>query len=274
MPGREERPDTLLQEVLAANRHHLDGVPVPRPPGLGDRSLLVVTCTEPRLTLLLPAAMGVAPEEMIQVRNAGARALEPEGDPVRSVLAAVVIDRANEVFVIGHTDCRMCSASTADILDGMKALGLSRAAFGSRDIRTWFGLIASERTNAIETARALRESPLLPPGVPVHALLVDTGSGRLELLEDGYSRAAAARRSPGDCFGAVKAFEPTRNPFSPAPADFESRMPVPPLPVLAPEPAPAPPPPPPKPRPQPHAGSPFERAEDVLARLMKRRRKS
>ncbi len=288
-----EPRDTLLHEVLLANRQHLAGSPVPRPTSLGEKSLLVITCMDPRLTALLPAVMGVASDEMIQIRNAGNRALDPERDPVRSAVAAIVLGLADEVFVIGHTDCRMCGSTTVDVLDGMKARGLSREAFGSKDVRAWFGLIASERSNTMEAAKVMRESPLLPPGIPLHALLVDTATGRLDLLSEGYTRAAIAAPSTPVSTGPIEMFEPPESSFDPGMAAvFESiapekppapARPVPPpkLPPPPPEPAhPAPPPPPPPrarsapaPKPRSEPASPFERAEDVLERLMKRRRR-
>ncbi len=273
--------DTLVAEVLLANRHHLDGVPVPRPLSLGEKRLLVITCMDPRLTALLPLAMGVGADEMIQIRSAGNRALTIEGDPVRSAVAAVVLKMADEVFVIGHTDCAMCGASTMDLLDGMQERGLPREAFEGRDIRTWFGLIASERSNAMETARVVRESPFLPPGTPVHALLVDSAGGKLEMLEEGYSRAAKGLPSVSVAPTPVPSFEPTSRPIEGEVTDsFRELEQVEPLPSLEPEPPPSnpmsSPPPPPLPIPRQRRNedpeSPFERAEDVLARLMKRRR--
>jgi carbonic anhydrase len=341
MTAETGRPETLLAEILLANGSYLKSEPVPRPRLLGESRLLVVTCMDPRLTTLLPAAMGVGPEEMIQVRIAGNRALSPEADPVRSVVAALVLDMAGEVLVVGHTDCVMAKASTVDLLDGMQKMDLPREAFGGQDIRSWFGTIASERSNAIEAAGVIRESPYLPPAVPVHSLLIDTQTGKIEALEEGYSRVRGKIQDFSRSSGPVTPYSTTGSqpeaprssldpmtfaqlekagkltemapipemrpmssqeppPRSPPPP----RTPPPPRstppPRSAPPPRPAPPPPPPprKPVPPPppprtrppppppvddfvleeprkpeRSESPFERAEDVLERLMRKRKR-
>jgi hypothetical protein len=58
----------------------------------------------------------------------------------------------------------------------------------------------SARRLAITCAERLRASPMLPPGTPVHALVLNTGSGRFAVEEPGYGKLAA----PG-VLGAVSA---------------------------------------------------------------------
>lgn len=275
----------LLDEVLAANAAHLAGEPVPRPVSLGDHRLIVLTCMDPRLTGLLPTATGVAPDEMVMIRTAGASVTGEEGDPARSIGAALTLGFGVCVFVIGHTDCAMAHATSSTLLDGMKQAGFDAGACRG-DVRGLFGAIASERANVIEAARTLRQSPLLPPGVPVHALVIDTGSGKLEVLERAESAPSSSRSAVGPAplarsmggmsraSGPVKLarLESSRIEKAPdlVPLELEPPPEKPP-----PEEPPAPPPPPPilepvAPRKR-KAPSPFERAEDVLKRLRSKR---
>lgn len=176
---------SLLDEVLIANRERVAGRLVPRPPSLGNRRLLVLTCADTRLTALLPRAMGVGPHEMHQVRNAGVQVPGPEGDPVRSLAALILLGQATEVFVVGHTDCAMNRATTADLLGAMDREGVDPATLGGRDAGEWFGAHESVRENILNGARIIRSSAVLPAGVPVHALIVNTATGELELLKRG-----------------------------------------------------------------------------------------
>ena len=52
----------------------------------------------------------------------------------------------------------------------------------------FFGLFASERQNVIRSAEVVRNSPLIGPDVPVHGLLVDIETGRLEWVVNGYDQ--------------------------------------------------------------------------------------
>ncbi len=182
---------SLLDEVLAANRAFLDGEPAPRPQALGARGLLALFCSDPRLTAILPRATGLGPEEVIAVRNAGGRADE---SACRSIALALVLGRATEVFVFGHTACPLCQATVMDLQQGMAARGVPRSALGGGDLREWFGVGAGERSSAVAAARAVLACPALPPGTRVHALLIDTRSGAIEALERGAGGAAEPRR--------------------------------------------------------------------------------
>ena len=54
------------------------------------------------------------------------------------------------------------------------------------NLTEYFGLFASERQNVLKGVEYVRNSPLIGPRVPVHGLMVDIQSGRLEWLVDGY----------------------------------------------------------------------------------------
>jgi carbonic anhydrase len=244
--------DTLLDEVLAANRAFLDGDPAPRPCALGAGRFLLLTCMDPRLSALLPRAFGVGPEEMVMIRNAANRA---SADAIRSLCAAFFVLSAKEVFVVGHTDCRMAQWTAMDVLTALAKAGVPRAALGGKDPREWFGAIGSARQNALDAAKAVRACPVLPAGTPVHALLVDSGTGALEVLEKGYDRDAARTPPPA-----------AASPGTPPPVPPELDVPA-----LAPPKPPArePPPIPPPPARKPATG--LGRAADVLRKLRSRK---
>jgi carbonic anhydrase len=49
----------------------------------------------------------------------------------------------------------------------------------------WLGAFHDPLGNVERVVRLLRDNPLLPATVPIHGLLFDPHSGRLELLVDG-----------------------------------------------------------------------------------------
>src|SRR5205814_5142314 len=54
------------------------------------------------------------------------------------------------------------------------------------NLHEYFGIFSSERQNVLKAAEIVRQSPLIGPKIPVHGLLVDIGTGKLEWLVNGY----------------------------------------------------------------------------------------
>jgi hypothetical protein len=54
------------------------------------------------------------------------------------------------------------------------------------NLNEFFGLFASERQNVIRATDFVRQSPLIGPKIPVHGLLINTETGRLEWVVNGY----------------------------------------------------------------------------------------
>src|SRR5437016_6954277 len=71
------------------------------------------------------------------------------------------------------------------LTDGFRALGVDRAKL-PENLNEYFGLFASERQNVIRGAEIVRQSPLIGANVPVHGLLMDVQTGKLEWLVNGY----------------------------------------------------------------------------------------
>jgi len=50
----------------------------------------------------------------------------------------------------------------------------------------YFGVFASEQQNVIRGVDFVRHSPLIGPRIPVHGLMVDTATGKLDWIVNGY----------------------------------------------------------------------------------------
>ena len=67
----------------------------------------------------------------------------------------------------------------------VRALGIERSLLPA-NINEYFGTFSSERQNVMKAVDTARRSPLIGPKTPVHGLLVDVETGRLEWLVNGY----------------------------------------------------------------------------------------
>lgn len=148
--------------------------------------LAALTCIDPRLNALFPGSLGLKDEQFIWLRNAGNVITSPTSSTVRSIAMAIYLKGAREIVVIGHTDCRMAKIGMAELLELLQAHGISRGALPIANLHEFFGLFSSEKPNVIKAVGYLRTSPVIPPKTPVHGLLIDTNTGRLEWVINGY----------------------------------------------------------------------------------------
>jgi hypothetical protein len=88
------------------------------------------------------------------------------------------------------------ATTVSDLIDRLQKLGVSRDKLPD-DVAGVFNLFASERQNVIRSAGLVRASPYIGPGMPVHGLLIDVQSGRLEWVVNGYETWTAAPPLPG-----------------------------------------------------------------------------
>src|SRR6266404_4621217 len=178
----------LLEAVIDANHRALAG---DTNAGLhpaefeNELPLVALTCIDARLNALLPQVLGVPAEKFIWLRNAGNIITGPLSSTIRSLALACAVKGGKEIAIIGHTDCQVAKTSAAQLIDRLRELGVERHLLPDNLIE-YFGLFGSERQNVIKAADIARSSPLLGPKVPVHGLLVDIQTGKLEWLVNGY----------------------------------------------------------------------------------------
>ena len=147
--------------------------------------VVALTCIDPRLNPLIPEALGVREEDFIWLRNAGNIITGPLSSTLRSLALACAVKGGKEIAIVGHTDCLVAKTTVMQLLDRFHALGVERARLPD-NLQEFFGLFASERQNVIKAAEIVRRSPLIGPKIPVHGLLLDIATGKLEWLVNGY----------------------------------------------------------------------------------------
>ncbi len=180
----------VIDEILEANETFVRQQQPAQLSHLPRRRMAVVTCMDTRLTALFEEALGLKRGEVIQLRTAGAtipEGQEVSGDLIRSLAGAIYLLGVREVAVIGHTDCGLSHGDLARLTASMQALGVDPSALPEKGeaLLRWLGTFHDVRENTARTARAIRTSPYLPRGIPVHALVIDVHTGKLEMIERG-----------------------------------------------------------------------------------------
>ena len=147
--------------------------------------IVALTCIDVRLNPLLPEVLGVPKEQFIWLRNAGNIITGPLSSTMRSLALACAVKGGKEIAIIGHTDCQVGKTTTMELIDRFRALGVERHLLPA-NVNEFFGMFASERANVIKAVDIVRQSPLIGPKIPVHGLLLDIETGKVEWLVNGY----------------------------------------------------------------------------------------
>ncbi len=149
--------------------------------------MVALTCVDPRLNPLMPEVLGIPEDQFIWLRNAGNIVTGPLSSTMRSLALACAVKGGKQIAIIGHTDCQVGKTTTMQLLDKFKAIGVERHML-PENINDFFGVFGSDRQNVIKACDFVRNSPLIGPKIPVHGLLVDIHSGKLEWLVNGYEK--------------------------------------------------------------------------------------
>ena len=178
----------LFEAILEANHRAIAGDQNAglHPDDFADElPVVALTCIDARLNKLFPAVLGVPEEKFIWLRNSGNIIFDPMSSMTRTLAMACAIKGGREIAIIGHSDCLVCKTTTMQLLERFKELGVERHVLPD-NINEFFGMFSSERQNVIKSCDLVRHSPLIGPKVPVHGLMVDVQTGKLEWVVNGY----------------------------------------------------------------------------------------
>ncbi|WLR53029.1 carbonic anhydrase [Bacillus tianshenii] len=152
-----------------------------------NKKYVVLTCMDTRLTELLPKAMNIGHGDVKMVKNAGAMITHPYGSIMRSILVAVYELQAEEVFVIGHYDCGMTGLRADKMIEKAREHGLTDEKYqlleySGVDFNKWLSGFDSPQDNVQASVTQIKKHPLFPTDVPVHGLVIDPKTGKLDLV--------------------------------------------------------------------------------------------
>jgi carbonic anhydrase len=172
--------------------------------------IIALTCIDPRLNPLMPEVLGIPEQSFIWLRNAGNIITGPMSSMMRSLSLACAVKGGKEIAIIGHTDCLVGKTSALQLTDRFSALGIPRSKLPD-NLQEFFGMFASERQNVMRGVDFARQSPVIGPKIPVHGLMVDIQTGRLEWVVNGYQAletvGAQAQQSFAESLKPIKGFE-------------------------------------------------------------------
>ena len=147
------------------------------------KKLVILTCMDCRLIDFFQPALGLKRRDAKIVANAG-NSIVGE-DAIRSIGVALYNLDAEEVMVVGHTECGMAGSDTEALKEKMLARGIKEEDIAKYDIEKWIGGFDSEEENVKNVVKKIKNHPLIPD-VPVHGLIIDIVTGELKVLIDGY----------------------------------------------------------------------------------------
>jgi carbonic anhydrase len=204
----------LFEAIIDANHRAVAGdASAGLHPAEFEASLPIValTCVDPGLNAFFPNALALPAEQFIWLRNAGNLITGPLSSTMRSLALACAVKGGEEIAIIGHTDCQIARTTTMQLLELLKAIGVDRSRLPD-NVNEFFGTFGSERQNVIKACDIVRHSPLIGPKIPVHGLLLDIATGKLEWLVNGYETLNSVAQAPATAqglsdFGAIGDFK-------------------------------------------------------------------
>ncbi|MEK4031119.1 MULTISPECIES: carbonic anhydrase [Bacillaceae] len=189
---------TLLHEVLSYNKKFVNDKMYEEftTDKFPDKRVVILTCMDTRLVELVTRAMNFRNGDVKIVRNAGAIVNHPFGSIMRSLLVAVYQLQADEVLVVGHHDCGMSTLSSDVILTAMKERGVKEEKIDTLrhagiDVDHWLEGFSSVEESVKHSVDMVKQHPLMVNEIPVHGLVIDPETGKLDLVVNGYEKEAA-----------------------------------------------------------------------------------
>ena len=158
---------------------------------LPNKKMVILSCMDTRLMELLPHALNIKNGDVKLIKNAGAVLKHPFGSVMRSILVAVYQLQADEVLVIGHHDCGMGALKAEDMISNMKKRGVTQKTldtleYSGIDVQKWLKGFSSVEESVAHSVDVIKNHPLLPENTPVHGLVIDPETGKLDVVIDGY----------------------------------------------------------------------------------------
>lgn len=195
--GRRQRKGginlTILNEILQFNQKFVEDLEYEKyeTTKFPKKKMVILTCMDTRLLELLPKALNLGNGDAKIIKDAGALVSHPFGSVMRSILIAVYELQAQEVLVVAHYDCGMSGLKAEPVIESMKKRGISDETFDTItysgiDIKQWLHGFDNVTESVEHSVDIIKNHPLMPKGVPVHGLVIDPKTGKLDLIVDGY----------------------------------------------------------------------------------------
>lgn len=181
-----------IEEMLAYNEQFVRGKKYEpyETNSVPNKRMVIFTCMESRLVELLPRSLNIQNGDVKMVKNAGAIIRKPFDSIMKSILVAIYELQAEEVTVIGHHDCGMSHVIPDDLQakmveSGIKQETMDTLAHAGIDFYDEFHGFDTVEESVLQSVDIIRKHPLLPKHVSVHGLVIDPGTGKVDVVTKG-----------------------------------------------------------------------------------------
>ncbi len=149
-----------------------------------DRKLAIVTCMDTRLIELLPAALGLKNGDVKMIKNAGGVISHPFGSVMRSLIIGIYDIGIEEILVIGHTDCGARCTNSDNIIEKIKARGITQESidlmnYCGIDFPSWIGGFQDLSLSIKNSVDIIRNHPFITDEIQIHGLIINSETGEL-----------------------------------------------------------------------------------------------
>lgn len=175
-----------MDKILEFNRDFVaNGEYEKYPAGpLPEKRLAILTCMDTRLTVLLPAALGLQNGDVKIIKNAGGIITNPFGSVMRSLLICVYEMLVAEIAIIGHYNCGMKGMEPEPLYAKMLERGIPRERIETIkdygiNLDAWLQGFSDAETSVRETVKIVKNHPLMPGDVSVSGWLMDPATGAM-----------------------------------------------------------------------------------------------
>ena len=156
-----------------------------------NKKIVIISCMDTRLTELLPRAMNIKNGDAKIIKNAGATIMHPFGSITRSILVAIYEFNAEDVIVVGHSGCGMSNLNVDSTIKKITDRGITEETISTLynagiDISKWLRGFDSVEESVRESVKSIKNHPLIPKDVNIHGLIIDSSTGALEVVVNGY----------------------------------------------------------------------------------------
>lgn len=181
-----------IEEMLAYNAQFVQGKKYEPyvTNSVPNKRMVIFTCMESRLVELLPRSLNIQNGDVKMVKNAGAIIRKPFDSIMKGILVAIFELQAEEVTVIGHHDCGMSHVDPEQLKKTMMQHGIKQETIDTLenagiDLYDEFHGFKTVEDSVLQSVDIIRNHPLLPAHVIVHGLVIDPGTGKVDIVTKG-----------------------------------------------------------------------------------------
>ena len=174
---------TNIDQILAYNREYVasKGYEKHLTDKYPNKKLAVLSCMDPRLSVLLQDALGLKNGDAKIIKNAGAVIPSPWDSAMRSLIVAVYELGVTEIMVVAHTTCGACHMSFGHFKEEMLKRGIPAAELERSDVNLdeWLEGFHDTEKSVRNTVSAIVNHPLIPSDVTVRGFIIESATGEL-----------------------------------------------------------------------------------------------